>query len=110
MQHLFVEIYRQLNEVNENVVQPARRLTEIANAGQVRLAKQHLGLVEKCLTMTVQQLGSLAESADAQELLSTQAEIAAQWNAEIGALAKGLLSERAEDGPNAANEGPARAR
>ena len=106
MQHLFVEIYKQLNEVNENIVEPARRLTEIANAGQARLAKQHLGLVEKCLTMTVQQLCSLAESADAQELLSRQAEIAAQWNAEIGSLANGLLSERADDDTTAENEGP----
>ena len=97
MQKIFVEIYKQLNEVNENIVEPARRLTEIANQGQVRLAQQHLGLVEKCLNITVRQLCSLAESTDVQELVSRQAELAAQWNAEIDALASRLRKERDQD-------------
>jgi hypothetical protein len=105
MQKIFVEIYKQLNEVNENIVEPARRLTEIANQGQVRLVQQHLGLVEKCLNMTARQLRSLAESTDVQELVSRQAELAAQWNAEIDSLARRLLKQRDQDDTTGASDG-----
>ncbi len=97
MEKLFVEIYRQLNELNENVIQPASQLREIAHTNEGRLIEQHLALVEACLEAIIRQLRALGEANDMSELVNRQATLATEWRDKILALGQSgqVLSERA---------------
>nr|MBS0019060.1 phasin family protein [Gammaproteobacteria bacterium] len=86
MEKLFVEVYTQINELNENVIQPAYRLKEIAHMSEGKLIEQHLALVEACLEVVIRQLKALGESNDIGELVDRQATLAASWRDEVLAL------------------------
>jgi hypothetical protein len=86
VEKLFVQVYTQLNELNENVVQPAYRLKEIVHMSEGRLIEQHLDLVEACLETVIRQLKALGESNDINELVDRQATLAAKWRDEVLAL------------------------
>ncbi|MGF1614767.1 MAG: phasin family protein [Gammaproteobacteria bacterium] len=88
MEKLFVQIYTQLNELNENVIQPAYRLKEIAQSTEGKLIEQHLALIEACLGAIIRQLKALSEADDTWELLDRQATLAASWRDELVALAQ----------------------
>jgi hypothetical protein len=83
VEKLFVQIYTQLNELNENVLQPAYRLKEIASTSEARVIEQHLALVEACLKAVIRQLKALGEANDIDELVDRQAALAAKWRDEL---------------------------
>lgn len=88
VEKLFVQIYTQLNELNENVIQPAYRLKELAQSTEGKLIEQHLTLIEACLGAIIRQLKALSEADDTCELLDRQATLAANWQDELVALAQ----------------------
>lgn len=90
MEKLFVQIYTQLNELNENVLQPAYRLKEIAHTTEGKLIEQHLALVEACLEAVIRQLKALGEANDISELVDRQATLAAKWRDELLALGQSI--------------------
>ena len=90
MEKLFVQIYTQLNELNENVLQPAYRLKEIAHTTEGRLIEQHLALVETCLEAVIRQLKALGEANEIRELVDRQATLAAKWRDEVLALGRSM--------------------
>jgi hypothetical protein len=99
MQKLFVEIYAQLNEVSENVVEPARRLNEIGEGAEGLRARQYLELVEVCLAAVVRQLQAIGESEDPQELLTRQAELATEWKEAVQAMAHEMRERQVDATP-----------
>jgi len=86
VEKLFVEIYAQLNDLNENVLQPANRLKEIARTPERRSIEQQLALVKACLETIIRQLRALSEGDDASELADRQAMLATKWHDEVLAL------------------------
>lgn len=101
MEKLFVEIYTQLNELNENVIQPAYRLREIAHPSEGKPLEQHLALVEACLQAIIRQLRALGETNDINELVDRQVTLASTWRDEL--LARGQSRQPASE--QAANLG-----
>jgi hypothetical protein len=87
---LFVQIYTQLNELNENVIQPAYRLKEITHTTEGKLIEQHLALIEACLEAVIRQLKALGEANDVNELVDRQAILAAKWRDEVLALGRSM--------------------
>lgn len=90
MEKLFIQIYTQLNELNENVIQPAHRLREIAHTSEGRLIEEHLALVEASLEAVIRQLKALGEANDISELVDRQAALAANWRDEVLALGQSI--------------------
>ena len=94
MHPLFVEIYEQLNEVNENVVEPARHLSTVAETGQSTLARQHLAIVEMWLEAMAEQLQALGQSDDPVELLEREAALAETWRNRLLAMLPEVRGQR----------------
>lgn len=96
MQKLFVKIYTCLNEINENVIESALHLKQLAEEAESKLIEQHLALVEACLHAVARQLQSIEEATDASELAERQVVLATKWRDEVLAFGQTIACDPEE--------------
>ena len=88
MQRSFVTIFSLLNEINDSVVEPVRRLRNMSPGVPDVAARWHLEVVQACLDTVARQLQAVLMSRNPAELLQHQLEIARDWENRLLLLIK----------------------
>lgn len=88
MQNILSSHYEQVNQMNQSAVDTALRLSEVSARAVERLARQQLAAVEACMQAGVKQWRAVGEAKGPQDLVSRQAEVAAELGEQLITMAQ----------------------